>query len=1074
MIPGQAQQFFEAAAAQSGGGDDSFKVERSLRFNSADTSYLNRTVSSSTNRRTWTWSGWIKRSVIADRQEIFAAGNDGTDFFFDANDKLNFYYYQPGVGYQGWCLTDSVFRDPSAWYHIVLIFDSTQSTTADRVKIYVNNTLQSLTYNNNFTQYEEADINLGSTGHYLGRYSASNNELANFYLAETQFIDGQALTPSSFGELDENNNWNPKEFSGSYNPKQLSNWVAQTTGTTYNASVAKANAFDGRTNTAAAATSGGTLTFTPSSAITGITKVRIYAQRDNSASSATITLNGTDISSNWSNGDDKQVEITATTLTSLAWTTQGNGQWFSVRQIEIYYDDSYKTLLLGGINSFYLKFADNSSNAALGTDSSGNDNTWTVNNLVAAVETANTSQTWSSNQTGYFSSNAASAFDGNLGTSAFASSGANANAYVDITAINASKVEVYISAYGSGSAGAYYYCRQTDGTQHTYTISSSGTSLGWITVYDGSQISINRLGGARNSAGAAGSAQYGWKVDGVLLVNSGTAGFDPTGIDSLIDTPTNYTAASGNNGGNYSTMNPLLALRLATISNGNLDVTGGSSTDNGWGTIAVPSGKWYAEVTVTAGGGSTDVMVGVKDIDQQGSTDFGAVSRGYGYSSSGQKVNSDSLSSYGASYTNGDVIGIALDLDAGTITFYKNGSSQGAAFSGISSSYSYHFCCFCRTTSDSVAWNFGQRPFAYTPPSNHLAVCTKNLSDPSIADGSTAFDIATYTGNATTDTAITGLNNSPDLLWIKSRSSTQWHFLADTVRGNTKNLASNATDAEETRTNRLLSFDSNGFTIGNSNTVNENNSNFVAWAWDAGTSTASNTDGSITSSVRASQTNGCSVVSYTGNSTSGATVGHGLNAKPEMIIVKSRTANESWFVNYPFGTGTGYLMLQSTDGADSPNSSVWNSTDPTSSVFTLGNSSGVNGGQDYIAYCFAPVEGFSKFDTYTGNNSTDGPYVYTGFRPAWVMVKGTGTSTTFSWVIVDSARSTINPTDHALFPNSSENENDLPGFGARSFYIDLLSNGFKIRIDPQSINTDGQEYIYAAFAEHPFKTARAR
>ena len=229
---------------------------------------------------------------------------------------------------------------------------------------------------------------------------------------------------------------------------------------------------------------------------------------------------------------------------------------------------------------------------------------------------------------------------------------------------------------------------------------------------------------------------------------------------------------------------------------------------------------------------------------------------------------------------------------------------------------------------------------------------------------------------------------------------------------------------------------------------------------------------SINSVVKASPEAGFSVFTYTGTGTAG-TVGHSLNTVPEFYILKSRSDGEQWAVYHKSITAYKKLVLNSTAGKADTNH--FKDMEPTNSLLYIGSTGTVNvDGSTYVGYAFTSVAGFSAFGTYTGNNSTNGPFVYTGFRPAFVMVKGTGTSNTFSWVIVDSTRSTINPTDHALFPNSTENENDLPNFGARDFYIDLLSNGFKLRIDPQSINTDGQEYIYAAFAEHPFKTARAR
>ena len=536
------------------------------------------------------------------------------------------------------------------------------------------------------------------------------------------------------------------------------------------------------------------------------------------------------------------------------------------------------------------------------------------------------------------------------------------------------------------------------------------------------------------------------------------------GNDSLIDTPTNYTAGSGNNGGNYCTMNPLLHVRLATLSNGNLDVTGGSYTDNGYGTIAVPSGKWYAEATVTGGGGASNIMLGVKDVGQTGSTDFGAVSRGYGYRNDAKRINSDNIdATYGATYTNGDTIGIALDLDAGTITFYKNGSSQGQAYSGISSSYSYHFCSFTRTTSDKVAWNFGQRPFAISSvPTGHLSVCTQNLPDPTIADGSTVFDVNLWSGD-NADPRSRTLSFSPDLVWIKTRNQTNWNYLTDSVRGAPNKLYTNEDAAEDTAPiyGQIDSLNSDGFTLGggtdSSNPLSDSNqtgTNYVAWAWDAGTSTVSNTDGSITSSVRANASSGCSIVSVT-TSSSGGSIGHGLNASPGMLILKNRDSAGTIWAVWHSSLGTNDYLILNSNAAKTSDATLFNGT--SNSTFTTG---GGFGSANYICYCFAPVEGYSKFGEYDATQ----PFVYLGFTPRWLLLKDIDVAE--DWCLYDSKREPINPNDARLEPNTSDAE-----ISASTIEIDFLSNGFKIKGAGSTING---HVIYAAFAEHPFKTARAR
>jgi len=277
------------------------------------------------------------------------------------------------------------------------------------------------------------------------------------------------------------------------------------------------------------------------------------------------------------------------------------------------------------------------------------------------------------------------------------------------------------------------------------------------------------------------------------------------------------------------------------------------------------------------------------------------------------------------------------------------------------------------------------------------------------------------------------------------------------VRGGNKTLYSSLTNAEATETDTVTSFNSNGWTMGGNIGINESSSSFVAWAFDAGSSTVTNTAGSISSQVRANATAGFSVVTYTGNGTGGATVGHGLGVAPELLITKSRSASGSWFVYHKSIGNTQYLVLQSTD-AEQTSSNAWNNTTPSSTVFTLG--AGIQPSSvTQVAYCFAPVVGYSSFGSYTGNGSTDGPFVYTGFRPRFLLVKRT--NTTGDWVMIDAARSAYNVTDKWIFANLSDAEYSIS-------QVDFLSNGFKARGIGTNINDSGSTYIYAAFAESPF------
>ena len=370
-------------------------------------------------------------------------------------------------------------------------------------------------------------------------------------------------------------------------------------------------------------------------------------------------------------------------------------------------------------------------------------------------------------------------------------------------------------------------------------------------------------------------------------------------------------------------------------------------------------------------------------------------------------------------------------------------------------------------------WNFGQRAFEYTnagsdrPAATYLSLCTTSLSDPTIADGSTVHDVLTWSGNDS-QRDITGLGFSPDLVWIKQRSGSANHSLMDTVRGATKNLVPNDTQSEGTEPQFLNAFLSNGFSIGTSSTVNDGSSTYVAWTWDGGSSTVSNGDGSITSSVRANASAGQSIVSYNGDNNAGDTVGHGLDATPEFIFIKNRDNSFTWYVYHSAIGATKYLRLDSSN-AEATGSGAFNNTAPTSSVFSLGQDNAVNdGNKEYIAYCFAPVAGYSAFGSYEGNGSSDGPFVFTGMRPRWVMIKSSSNSGEH-WLILDTERDSYNLSDATIYANLTNSEYEAAVLG-----IDILSNGFKPRGTNAGINASGYTYVYAAFAEHPFKTARGR
>ena len=330
--------------------------------------------------------------------------------------------------------------------------------------------------------------------------------------------------------------------------------------------------------------------------------------------------------------------------------------------------------------------------------------------------------------------------------------------------------------------------------------------------------------------------------------------------------------------------------------------------------------------------------------------------------------------------------------------------------------------------------------------------------------GSKYFNTVTWTGTGST-MSITGVGFQPDWVWYKGRSTAYNHGLFDAVRGTSNFLKSNSSDAEAS-VSGVTAFNSDGFSLGSDAGGVNSGSTYVAWNWLGANTTVSNTQGSITSTVSANTTAGFSIVSYTGNATSAQTIGHGLGVAPKMIICKNRSVSNSWTTYHASLGATKRVWLDLTNAEDIGGTSIWNNTAPTSTVFSVGNDGAVNGSSALmIAYCFAEIKGYSKFGSYTGNGSTDGTFVYTGFRPEFVLTKAS--SSTGQWIIHDTARDTFNQANRLLYPSlSNAEENNI------SDQIDILSNGFKIRATGSAINGSGVTYIYMAFAENPFVSSK--
>ena len=335
------------------------------------------------------------------------------------------------------------------------------------------------------------------------------------------------------------------------------------------------------------------------------------------------------------------------------------------------------------------------------------------------------------------------------------------------------------------------------------------------------------------------------------------------------------------------------------------------------------------------------------------------------------------------------------------------------------------------------------------------------------------FNTKLYTGNNGTQ-SITGVGHQPDLIWVKARNDTANHTLTDAVRGTNSVLYSNQTQAPDTPTNAITSFDSDGFSVGSNGSFNANSINYASWNWKANGQGSSNTDGSInTTYTSVNTTAGFSISKYTGNTTDGATVGHGLGAVPDMIIGKDLSDTSAWGVWHKDLTNAGYRLTLDTSAAQSDDTALFGGssrTAPTSTVFSIGSGGGLNGPNANVVYCFTSIKGYSKIGSYTGNGNSDGTFVYTGFKPAWVMTKRT--DTTSSWDIHDTKRDTFNVASKHLLAEDS-------GVEGNTAILDILSNGFKFRSSNADRNASGGTYIYMAFAESPLVgtngvTAKAR
>jgi hypothetical protein len=675
----------------------------------------------------------------------------------------------------------------------------------------------------------------------------------------------------------------------------------------------------------------------------------------------------------------------------------------------------------------------------------------------------------------------------------------------------ANRAAIYVNGVQQTLATATYpsqnYQFGINNTTAQYIGANNTANTGLRSYYDGEMTEINFVDGqqltpssfgAYNSFGVWSPAKYSgsYGTNGFYLnfqdnsaATAAAIGKDSSGngnnwtpnnisvtagvtYDSMTDVPTNTSATNAN----FAVMNPIVPTGASVISGGNLNIVGVATYCNGLSTISLDSGAYYSECVV-----NTHVVEGwgVWDITKSAAANTGTAPSGfYGIYSGGATLMSNGTvvtTNAAGTPANGDILQVAWNngkvwlgknntwYDSSFGTTGNPSAGTNATFTGLTVSQ-FAFIFGIGNGATSLSANFGQRPFTYTPPTGFVALNTFNLPAPTVPNGALYMAATTYTGVDGVAGTVTGTQFQPDFVWGKTRAIVNNNGLFDSVRGVQKFLASDSTAAEVTSATYLTAFNSNGFSYGTSSLLS--GGSMVAWQWKAGGTAVTNTSGTISSQVSANPSAGFSIVTYTGTG-SAATVGHSLGVAPRMIMVKYRnvlTSND-WNVYHASLGATQRLYLNLTNAAQT-SSLPWNNTTPTSTVFSIGTGSDVNNSAtNYVAYCFAEIAGYSKFGSYTGNGSSNGPFIYTGFRPRWIMIKYS--SGVDNWAIFDTARLGYNADNNELLANTT-------GAEGTTDFIDILSNGFKNRNSDARCNGSGATYIYAAFAENPFNYSLAR
>ena len=1008
----------ESQIVGSSGQDAGYDITDSLRFRSSASAYLSRTPSTAGNRRTWTWSCWVKRGSLATSGiTLFGTQNDSENsdydvLYFDGNKcrlLLN--------GGTGQLNTTQVFRDSSAWYHIVLAIDTTQATDTNRMKMYINGVqvtaFDTATYVSvNYDTWVNKSGRVATIG---AAYQTSANNYLDGYLTEVNFVDGTALTASDFGETDDNGTWIPKRYTGTYGTNGFYLPFKNNSSATF------VNTFNGSSQSLSVVGSADMALGTGDCTVECYFKVdslvdyrSIIDNRPSSASSAGFSI---DINANGSiyNYSDGFIVQSANGVISA-------GQYYHVAYTRA---SGTHRLFVDGVQ----------------------------------VATATTSRDYTNDD--IFIGRAPYGgdwFDGEIsnvrivkGTAVYTSNFTPSE--TNLTAVTNTKLLTCQSATIVDNSGE----SQTIVNEGTVA-ASTGNPFRTLSVTSDQSGNINN-----------------WVSNNINLDSSSDATYDlMPDVPTLTDEDTS----------NFATLNPNNMAVNTTMTDGNLKASNSVNHATMFPTNMPTTGKYYFECKM-----AVNAVLGLgfrTDTNKVESAYSDEANKYYFYlnDSNAYRIVETTNTALGANLNStSSTFQVAIDFDAAKYYFGVNNTwyaadwgTDGDPASGANPSYDLtdgtKMFPFVYVAGGTWTVNFGQQPFNYTPPTGFKKINAYNLPDSTVEDGSEHFDTLTWSGNGAVDRAITGLKFQPDFTWIKSRSNAVNHWLMNSVNGARKGISSNNTVAEQAfdQTNfDFESFDSNGFSVSPPYYAHVNTSGhtFVGWNWKGNGTGSSNTDGTIgTSTVSANTTAGFSVGTYSGGGTdANKTVGHGLGVVPEMVIVRPRDEARHWLIwHKDFNDYDKALLFN----IDTVGDNRFGPNAPTTTVFGAYGGQGNRSTTDFVFYAFAGVEGFSKFGSYIGNASTDGPFIYTGFRPAFVMTKGIDQNK--NWDLYDSARTPNNEIGSTLSADNNGAEYVAPVYNAMDFY----SNGFKLRNNNSTNNNNGSQFLYMAFAENPFKNSNAR